>query len=60
MTNKQRETRKKRYYVYRKLGYNSRTASAISSRKMDVSGLELSDRTGKLYTEIVKLRGEVK
>ena len=48
MTDKLRETRKKRYYVYRKLGYDSKTASALSSRKLDVSGLELSDRTGKL------------
>ena len=48
MTDKLRETRKKRYYVYRKLGYDSKTASALSSRKLDVSELELSDRTGKL------------
>src|SRR3990172_9113766 len=48
MTDKLRETRKKRYYVYRKLGYDSKTASALSSRKLDVSGLELSERTGKL------------
>ena len=48
MTTKQRETRKKRYYVYRKLGYDSRTASALSSRKLDVNGLEISQKTGKL------------
>ena len=45
---KYNDTRKKRYYVYRKLGYDSKTASALSNRKLDVTGLELSAKMGKL------------
>lgn len=47
-TNKTKENRKKRYYVYRRLGYDSRTAKALSYRSLDVSSLEISKRTGKL------------
>lgn len=45
---KRNETLKKRYQVYRRLGYNSKTASALSHRALDVSSLEISDKTGKL------------
>jgi len=43
-----KETLKKRYWVYRELGYDSKTASALSHRSLDVSGLTISKRTGKL------------
>jgi len=39
---------KKRYQVYRKLGFDSYTARALSQRSLNVSDLEISDRTGKL------------
>lgn len=42
------ETLKKRYQVYRRLGYDSATARALSFRSLDVSDLEISKRTGKL------------
>ena len=42
------ETLKKRYQVYRRLGYDSYTARALSFRSLDVSSLEISKRTGKL------------
>lgn len=45
---KRAETLKKRYQVYRKLGYNSKTASALSHRALDVSSIEISSKTGKL------------
>ena len=43
-----KETRRKRYLVYRKLGYNSKTATALSQRSLDVSDVEISEKTGKL------------
>lgn len=42
------ETLKKRYQVYRRLGYDSVTSRALSQRALDVSGIELSATTGKL------------
>lgn len=45
---RQKETVKKRYDVYRKLGYESEVASALSKRDLDVSSLEISKRTGKI------------
>ena len=45
---KRAETLKKRYQVYRRLGYNSKTASALSHRALDVSSIEISSKTGKL------------
>lgn len=42
------ETLKIRYQVYRRLGYDSKTARALSQRSLDVSGLEISEKTGKL------------
>lgn len=42
------ETLKKRYQVYRRLGYDSYTARALSFRSLDVSKLEISKKTGKL------------
>jgi len=42
------ETLKKRYQVYRRLGYDSKTSRALSQRSLDVSNIELSDKTGKL------------
>jgi hypothetical protein len=43
-----KDTLKIRYQVYRRLGYDSRTSRALSQRSLDVSGLELSKKTGKL------------
>ena len=43
-----KEIRKKRYLVFRALGYNSKTATALSQRKLDVTGLEISKKTDKL------------
>ena len=48
MKSSRNELLKKRYQVYRKLGYDSRTSRALSQRSLDVSGLEISKRTGKL------------
>ena len=45
---KRNEILKKRYQVYRRLGYNSYTARALSQRALDVDDLEISKRTGKL------------
>jgi len=42
------ETLKKRYQVYKRLGYDSKTSRALSQRSLDVSNIELSDKTGKL------------
>ena len=42
------ETIKKRKLVYEKLGYDSKTSTALSKRSLDVSGLEISKKTGKL------------
>jgi len=42
------KTLKIRYQVYRRLGYDSRTSRALSQRALDVSGLEISEKTGKL------------
>ena len=42
------EVLKKRYQVYRRLGYDSVTSRALSQRTLDVSGVELSEKTGKL------------
>lgn len=42
------ETLKIRYQVYRRLGYDSKTSRALSQRSLDVSKLEISDKTGKL------------
>jgi len=42
------EVLKKRYEVYRKLGYDSATSRALSQRSLDVSSLEISKKTGKL------------
>ena len=42
------EILKIRYQIYRKLGYNSRTSSYLSHKKLDVSTLEISKRTGKV------------
>lgn len=42
------EVLKIRYQVYRKLGYDSETARALSKRSLDVSQLEISKKTGKL------------
>ena len=39
---------KKRYQIYRQLGYDSYTSRALSQRSLDVSGLEISKRTCKL------------
>ena len=48
MINKRNLTLKKRYEVYRKLGYDSVTSRALSQRSLDVSKLEISKKTGKL------------
>lgn len=48
MKNNRKETLKKRYEVYRRLGYSSQTARALSFRSLDVSSLEISEKTGKL------------
>ena len=48
MASKRNITIKKRYHVYRRLGYNSATSKALSQRSLDVSGIELSATTGKL------------
>lgn len=48
MKSTRNETLKKRYQVYRRLGYNSKTARALSQRSLDVSGIEISEKTGKL------------
>ena len=48
MGSKRNETLKKRYQVYRRLGYDSRTSSVLSHRELDVSNLEISKKTGKL------------
>jgi hypothetical protein len=45
---KRNERIKKRYQVYRRLGYNSSTSRALSQRSLDVSTLEISKKTGKL------------
>ena len=45
---KRNETLKKRYQVYRRLGYDSYTARALSHRSLNVSQLEISKKTGKL------------
>lgn len=42
------ETLRIRYQVYKQLGYDSKTASFLSHRKLDVSELTLSKKTGKL------------
>ena len=42
------ETLKKRYQVYRRLGYDSKTSRVLSQRALDVSHLEISEKTGKL------------
>ena len=42
------ETLKKRYQVYRRLGYDSKTSRALSQRTLDVTGVEISAKTGKL------------
>lgn len=42
------EVLKKRYQVYRRLGYDSATSRALSFRSLDVSQLEISKKTGKL------------
>lgn len=42
------ETLKIRYQVYRRLGYDSKTASALSHRSLDIGNLEISKKTGKL------------
>jgi len=42
------EVLKKRYQVYRRLGYDSNTSRALSQRSLDVSKLEISEKTGKL------------
>ena len=42
------EVLKKRYQVYRKLGYDNATSRALSQRSLDVSSLEISKKTGKL------------
>jgi hypothetical protein len=47
-TESYKQTRKKRYLVYRALGYNSKTSTALSQRELDVSELEISKKTGKL------------
>ena len=48
MGKKRNETLKIRYQVYRRLGYDSKTSRALSQRALDVSGVELSEATGKL------------
>ena len=48
MSAKRNETLKKRYQVYRRLGYDSVTARVLSQRKLDVSQIEISDRTGNI------------
>ena len=48
MSTKRNEVLKKRYQVYRRLGYDSYTSRALSQRSLDVSQLEISDKTGKL------------
>ena len=48
MSQKRNETLKKRYQVYRRLGYNSKVSRALSQRSLDVSQLEISTKTGKL------------
>jgi hypothetical protein len=48
MKSNRNETLKKRYEVYRRLGYDSKTSRALSQRSLDVSKLELSEKTGKL------------
>ena len=61
------EKRKIRYHVYRRLGYDSKQASKLSNRSLDVRGLELSERTGtikrntatKNYVQAWKERDEV-
>lgn len=55
LTSKQKrnEVLKKRYQVYRRLGYDSKTASALSQRSLDVSMLEISKKTGKLKRNTV-------
>jgi hypothetical protein len=45
---KRNETLKKRYHVYRRLGYDSKTSRVLSQRALDVSDLEISKRTGVL------------
>jgi hypothetical protein len=50
---KRNETLKKRYQVYRKLGYDSRTSRALSQRSLDVSNLKISKQTGKLKQNTV-------
>ena len=47
------ETLKIRYQVYRRLGYDSRTSRALAQRSLDVSGLEISSKTGKLKRNTV-------
>ena len=48
MKQNRNEVLRKRYQVYRKLGYNSATARALSQRKLNVDRLEISKRTNKL------------
>lgn len=45
---KRNETLRKRYHVYRRLGYDAKTSRALSQRALDVSELEISKRTGVL------------
>ena len=48
MKQNRNEVLRKRYQVYRKLGYNSVTARVLSQRKLNVDRLEISKRTNKL------------
>ena len=48
MRQNRNEVLKKRYQLYRQLGYNSATSRALSQRALDVSSLEISKKTGKL------------
>jgi len=42
------ENLKIKYQVYRKLGYDSKTSRVLSQRSLDITGLEISKKTGKL------------
>ena len=48
MKQNRNEVLRKRYQVYRKLGYNSVTARVLAQRKLNVDSLEISQKTGKL------------